>query len=471
MSIANTIIRLKRSEVSGNVPTSLDSGEIAINTADGLLFYKDPSNIIKSISTGSRTNSFSTINVSSTLLIATSNNDILSIGGNGSIFVTGDEFTDTITINVNDGTTSQKGVVQLYNGTDSTSTSLAATANSVNAVHKLANTAYYLALDANTGGGGGSILTSSYKVQEYVATSGQTTFVVDNGYQKNNVEVFVNGILLDSSDYNANSGISVILNAGATLGDNVSIAKWYFDNSIYLTAQQRFDEFVATNNQTLFVSTGTYTPGYIKIFRNGILLENSEFTANNGANVTLTHAATANDIVTLNYWGAEYIDATPVFILANNAWNASNAVYNMANTALNTSNSVYSIASDAANTANLALASVSSKMQGLEHANITSVMVSTSNNSTNQLLDYFSTSNYRSVKYQVQVTSSTDYQISEISLIHDGTNSYLTEYGLITTSGTLISYDTDISGGNARLLMNPVNNINTIKLVKTSIVV
>lgn len=465
MAIANTTIRLKRSDVPGNIPTVLDSGELAINTADGLLFYKDTSNQIKSISSGTKTNSFSTINVSSTLLFATSNSDILSIGGNGAIFVTGDSLNDTITISALDGTTSQKGVLRLYDGTDSTSVSLAATANSVNSAYALANTAYNLGLSF------GDFLTTNYKVQEYIAVANQTSFTVTGGYQKNNVAVYVNGILLDSTDYTANSGSVVILNNGTNLGDNVSIARWLFDNSIYLTAQQRFDEFTATNNQSVFATTGTYTPGYIKVFRNGILLESSEFTATNGTNVTLTHAALSNDIVTLNYWGADFIEATPVFILANNAWNASNAVYNMANTALNVANSVYDLANTALNTANVAIASSSSKMQSLDYANITSTLTITSNNSTSQVLDHFSVSTYRSVKYQIQVTSSTDYQVSELSLIHNGTNSYITEYGVISTNGTLMSYDADISGGNVRLLMNPVNNINTIKLVKTSIVV
>lgn len=458
MAIANTTIRLKRSEVPGNVPTSLDSGELAINTADGLLFYKDTSNYIKSISTGTRTNSFSTINVSSTLLFATSNSDILSIGGNGAIFVTGDAVNDTITINILDGTTAQKGVVRLYDGVDSTSVSLAATANSVNTSYNLANAAYQLGLSY------GDFLTTNYKIQEFVATANQTSFTVTDGYQKDRVAVYVNGVLLDSTDYVANTGSIVVLNAGANLGDNVSIAKWLFDNSVYLTAQQKFDEFTATSNQSLFVTTGTYTPGFLKVFRNGILLETSEFSANNGANVTLTHAATANDVVTLNYWGADYIDATPVFIEANNAWNAANAVYNLANNAASAANT-------AAVTANAALAGVTGKMQGLDHANITSVLVSTSSNTSNQVLDHFSTTGYRSVKYQIQVTSSTNYQTSEISLIHDGSNAYLTEYGLIMTNGTLMSYDSDISGGNVRLLMNPTNNINTIKLVKTSITI
>jgi hypothetical protein len=48
--MANTIIELRRSNVSGNVPSSLANGEIAINTYDGKLFYRGGvSNTIQTI--------------------------------------------------------------------------------------------------------------------------------------------------------------------------------------------------------------------------------------------------------------------------------------------------------------------------------------------------------------------------------------------------------------------------------------
>ena len=45
--MSNTIIELKHSQVSGNVPTSLSNGEISINTYDGKIFYKNPSGTIE----------------------------------------------------------------------------------------------------------------------------------------------------------------------------------------------------------------------------------------------------------------------------------------------------------------------------------------------------------------------------------------------------------------------------------------
>ena len=447
--MANTVIQLKRSVVSGNVPLHLLNGELALNSADGILFYKDDVGSIKQIK---NSKSFSVINVNSTLLVSTSPDDILNFTSGNGITVSGDFFTDTVTITGINASTSQKGVVQLYDNVLSNSISLAATANSVNTVHELANLAYTIALSANAAASGSntSTIITSYKVEQYIATEGQTTFSVTNGYTVGYISVYVNGILLDTSDYVATNGTTVVIYPPLSGGDSVSIAKWYFDSTSYLSAIQNYDQFTATANQTLFVANTLYTPGYIKAYRNGILLENSEITATDGANVILSHAATANDVVTLHYWGASGISATPVYLAANAAILA---------------------AQDASDRANTALSAANGKINVLEYANLFSVSVTTSANTANQILDIFSSSTYRSVKYQIQVSSGTDYQTSEVSLIHNGSNSYITEYGLVSTNSSLINYDTDISGGNVRLLMSPVNPINTIKFVKTSIVV
>ena len=48
--MSNTIIELRHSYVTGNVPSSLANGEIAINTYDGKLFYRGgPSNTVQTI--------------------------------------------------------------------------------------------------------------------------------------------------------------------------------------------------------------------------------------------------------------------------------------------------------------------------------------------------------------------------------------------------------------------------------------
>ena len=70
---------------------------------------------------------------------------------------------------------------------------------------------------------------ASLILYEYTATSGQTTFSGsdDNAatlsYTANNIQVVMNGVILDPSDYTATNGTSVVLAAGATTGDLVNI--------------------------------------------------------------------------------------------------------------------------------------------------------------------------------------------------------------------------------------------------------
>ena len=92
--------------------------------------------------------------------------------------------------------------------------------------------------------------------------------------------------------------------------------------------------------------------------------------------------------------------------------------------------------------------------------------------STSQVsIDTFSASVYRSAKYQVQITSGINYHVIELYVVHDGTTTYLAQYGEIFTNSSLGTFDTDISGGNVRLLFTGVNSVSTINIFKTTLVV
>lgn len=97
--MANTTVQLKKSGVTGNVPPSLAYGELALNYADGKLFYKASNGSIASISTSPATDSFATINANSSLILATSPYDTLSIIPGNNITISTDTFNKRITIN------------------------------------------------------------------------------------------------------------------------------------------------------------------------------------------------------------------------------------------------------------------------------------------------------------------------------------------------------------------------------------
>ena len=99
--MANTIIQLKKSGTTGNTPSTLKFGELALNYADGKLFYKNSGGSIVSLTAGLASYSFSTINASSTLILAGSSSDTLSFAGNNGITITGNSSTKTVTVGVN----------------------------------------------------------------------------------------------------------------------------------------------------------------------------------------------------------------------------------------------------------------------------------------------------------------------------------------------------------------------------------
>ena len=99
-----------------------------------------------------------------------------------------------------------------------------------------------------------------------------------------------------------------------------------------------------------------------------------------------------------------------------------------------------------------------------------SSVVTTTTTTSESSIDSFSASDYRSAKYQIQITQGSNYHTTEVNIVHDGSDSYGTEYGTIKTGSSLSTFNTDISGGNVRLLATPASSSSTVfKLVRTLI--
>jgi len=71
-------------------------------------------------------------------------------------------------------------------------------------------------------GGGSAGAQATYTREEFTATAGQTTFTTVNGYTLGYLQVFMNGIMLDSGDYTANNESTVVLATGAAANDEVT---------------------------------------------------------------------------------------------------------------------------------------------------------------------------------------------------------------------------------------------------------
>ena len=85
-------------------------------------------------------------------------------------------------------------------------------------------------------------------------------------------------------------------------------------------------------------------------------------------------------------------------------------------------------------------------------------------------LDVFDKDQFRSARYQLQVTSGSSYHTVEFIIVYDGSTTYNTEYAIIKTGSSLASFSSDISSGNVRLLVTPAStDSTTFKAIRTSI--
>jgi hypothetical protein len=97
--------------------------------------------------------------------------------------------------------------------------------------------------------------------------------------------------------------------------------------------------------------------------------------------------------------------------------------------------------------------------------------VTLSTTSVNQPIYSLDASVYRSVKFMIQITHGTDYQVQEILLLQDGVDTYLTQYAQLLSGNNLVlaTYDADLNSGNMRLLVTPTYTNTTFKIYGTAV--
>lgn len=87
-------------------------------------------------------------------------------------------------------------------------------------------------------------------------------------------------------------------------------------------------------------------------------------------------------------------------------------------------------------------------------------------------IDSFVAATYRSSKLQVQITQGSNYQASDILVIHNGTLAPFIEYGSIVTDDYLGTFSATVSGGNVlvQIVMNSATS-STVKVLSNKITV
>ncbi len=205
--MANTKIRLKSSGVTGNIPSSLQFGELALNYADGKLFFKRANNQISSFDldlVGIQPDSFATINSNSTLILATSPTDTLSIVAGNNVSISTNSSSKTITINALSDDIDQ--IVRDIANTIAANTVYtqgvdAAQNTRINAAFAAANVGNTFVSSGGTVTGNVNI-TGSLTVGDDFIIEGNTTYTNTNSLQIDNPIIFLanNNVLGDTFD-------------------------------------------------------------------------------------------------------------------------------------------------------------------------------------------------------------------------------------------------------------------------------
>jgi hypothetical protein len=339
MPIANTTIRLRKSATPGNQPSSLANGEIAINYADGRIYYLNANGSIASISGGgSSSYSFSTINVNSSLVLATSPTDILTLAGANGITVTACTSSKVITI----GTTGTVGIDTYARDT-------------ANGAASLAQAAFD---KANTGGSGSS--------SGYLANS--IIFANASGYlsNTNNLQFFTSNNNFVVTGNVIGGGVRTTSSASApaspTPGDI-----WYktTNDKIYRYTYDGTNSYWIDINTPIFASNGTISiDPWVRDTANAIigvdLTQNTNITyvtglaqaafdkANTGVSTstdeyarTLANTATNNIVILQGVDTTQNTRISSVDNTANAAYAKANAAFDKANTGGSGSSSGY----------------------------------------------------------------------------------------------------------------------------------
>ena len=148
----------------------------------------------------------------------------------------------------------------------------------------------------------------------FVADSGQTAFTgVDANastlsYNTNDFQVFLNGILLRTSDYTATSGTTLTLNQAADSADELSIISYNSKADQFGAGTGKLANFVytATASQTVFTGADTngsvlnYNTDNVVVFKQGVyLVKGIDYNTTNTNTITLTSGATVGDKVVI----------------------------------------------------------------------------------------------------------------------------------------------------------------------------
>lgn len=487
--MANTVISLKKSGTPSATPASLEFGELAINYADGKIFYKAANGTIYSISDGSAY-AFATVNANGTLVTADTTSDVFSLEAGQNINIVGDAINDKITIGAN-----LNPVYDFANGkflSNSTGT-FAGALTTTGQIFANAQVTISATDGASEGGeislrGSGSYDTKSIdsfndNVRIFtvstnnnilrVFNAGGGTFGLDvQSYALVNGMNLVPTIQAAYNQANTSGSLGIVFdtaNAAFAQANSVSSDADEKANAAIITANAAYDK--ANSANLLAFNTGIGANAYAAIVGTSA----NAFTSSTIAGANAAVGAGAN-----SYASAVGVAANTVGSAAFAKANANNGIgnstsgqvlFNDAGISNGNSALTFNKTTGTLNVSNINITGTASYISAnsiiIGDSEVNSIILITST-TNDQIIDSFANTAWRSAHYHITMNAGTDYQATQISLIHDGFKAYMTEYGMIANANNLGIFTTVVTGNSVRLNIIPTFSTTTIRMFRTT---
>ena len=320
-----------------------------------------------------------------------------------------------------------------YNTANTANTGAINAGNYANSAFNQANTADQRAVTSGTYANASynqanTATTNSATADQRAVTSGTYANSAFNQANTATVNSLSAGSYANSAYIAANNAILYTDNAIANLVNSAPIT---LDTLNELAAALGDDPNFATTISTTIGITGSYA--------------NSAYSQ---ANTATTNAATADQRAVTSgvYANSAYIHANAAFAAANNAvdtWvrDAANSASSYANSAFNKANTVILFGDETLTT-----------------------------NTANQVVDRYSTTEYRTAKYILQAISGADVHSEELLVTHNDTDVFFTEYAIITTANSLFNVYATIQSANVTINVSPVSANTQVDFSRISII-
>ena len=349
-----------------------------------------------------------------------------------------------------------------------------------------------------------AVSNSAYTLHSFTGTGSQTAFVTSNT-AISDAQIYINGVLLDAGDYSIAANGNITFGVAPLLNDEIRVYAFTTDVSVFSLAALGIDNHdeIAVDSSGNVTLTGTLTlasdPTANLHAATKQYVDNADALKLDIAGGTMTGALTLSGAPTNASHAATkaYVDSQVTaqdLDVAGDTGTGAIDLDSQSLTIAGTTNEIETSASGqtitvglpndvtigndlivtgdltvdtdtlvvdkANNRVGVGIAAPletlhvdgAIRIDGVSNLETASTSLSTT---TQSAIDTFAATKFRSCKYTVQATDtvSSEYQVVEVLLIHDGTTAYVTTYGVMFTgSAELVTFDADINSGNVRLL-------------------